>query len=63
MEGDRVLSVHADDLGRAESLNRRTYPSGMTATLRFAVEGSFLADNDGGYELTVAEGRAQVRIC
>ena len=32
-----------------ESLNRRTYPSGMTATLPFAVEGSFLAGNDGGY--------------
>ena len=42
-----------------ESLNRRTYPSGMTATLPFAVEGSFLADNDGGYELTVAAGRAK----
>jgi predicted acetyltransferase len=41
-----------------ESLNLRSYPSGMTATLPFAVEGSFLAENDGGYQLTVAEGRA-----
>lgn len=31
----------------------------MTATLPFAVEGSFLAGNDGGYELTVAAGRAK----
>jgi predicted acetyltransferase len=41
-----------------EALNRRRYPSGMTATLRFAVEGNFLVENDGGYQLTVADGRA-----
>ena len=41
-----------------EALNRRRYPSGMTATLRFAVEVNFLVENDGGYQLTVADGRA-----
>jgi predicted acetyltransferase len=43
----------------AESLNRRKYPLGMTATLHFAVQGNFLAENDGAYELTVSAGQAK----
>jgi predicted acetyltransferase len=40
-------------------LNRRKYPLGMTATLHFAVQGNFLAENDGAYELTVSAGQAK----
>ena len=46
-----------------EALNRRRYPSGMTATLRFAVEGNFLVENDGGYQLTGGRRPGQLRTC
>jgi predicted acetyltransferase len=42
----------------AESLARRRYPMGLTATLRFRVAGDFLTENNRAYQLTVHEGRA-----
>ena len=40
------------------SIGLRRYPSGLTATLPFRVEGDFLAANNGGYVVAVAAGRA-----
>jgi predicted acetyltransferase len=42
----------------AESLARRRYPPSITTTLRFMVEGHFLTENNGAFELSVTEGRA-----
>jgi len=41
-----------------ESLTRRRYPPGMTATYRFGIEGDFISENNRAYELKVKEGRA-----
>ena len=40
------------------AIGLRRYPSGLTTTLPFRVEGDFLAANNGGYVVAVAAGRA-----
>ena len=42
----------------AESLVRRRYPATTAAALSFRIAGSFLAENDGTYQLTVEDGHA-----
>jgi predicted acetyltransferase len=42
----------------AESLARRRYPATIAAALSFSITGSFLAENDGTYQLTVEDGHA-----
>jgi predicted acetyltransferase len=41
----------------AQCLAKRRYPPSMTTTLRFMVDGHFLADNNGAYQLSVNKGR------
>jgi predicted acetyltransferase len=42
----------------AESLARRRYPATIAAALSFSITGSFLAENDATYQLTVEDGHA-----
>ena len=40
------------------AIGLRRYPPGLTTELPFRLEGDFLTENDGGYVIAVAAGRA-----
>jgi predicted acetyltransferase len=41
------------------AINCRRYPPGLTTHLGFRLQGDFLPENDGGYAIAVADGRAE----
>ncbi|WP_245851840.1 GNAT family N-acetyltransferase [Mobilicoccus massiliensis] len=57
-ETDHYMLAILDVPGAFEA---RGYPSGLDATVRFAVAGSVLDDVDGAYELTVRDGSGRCR--
>jgi predicted acetyltransferase len=41
------------------AISCRRYPPGLTTHLHFRLQGDFLPENDGGYAIAVADGRAE----
>ena len=41
------------------AISGRRYPPGLTTHLHFRLQGDFLTENDGGYAIGVADGRAE----